>query len=257
MIASDTVLLRAQGVVSRALKSLPFAIRAALPVDPDDPPDMRLWLTRTLNTAKPGCFCGPPATVVRRLRWTALDAARRARRRLPRGRDDHVLQLPDASALDGVLDRLPPKKEWEEALENLAVDAASAAGSIVARAKPGLRRRKALAVLACLARSIAAVRADEGTTIAAVYVQQLVLDPAFLSLPLETPRRLQFRNAMSTLTDATVVPGPPEVRTNLRRTLHAVAEPWAQPRQWQEFAEAFDRQRRLRMAAQLPPRSGP
>lgn len=252
MIASDTVIWRAQHVVSRALRSFPFAIRAALPVDPDDPPDVRLWLTRTLDAGKPGRFHGPPAALVRRLRWTALDAARRVRRKLPRGRDDRVLQLPDATTLDGVVDRPPWKKEWVDALENLAADAASAARSTVSAVPPGAQRRKTLAVLSCLARTVAAVQADQGTKVAAHYVERLMLEPDFIGLPLAPDRRQHFRDAMAVLNaEATV--SPPGVRVNLRRTLRAAGEPWAQTRPWQEFANAFDRQRRLRLQSRRPP----
>jgi hypothetical protein len=233
------------------LKYFPASVRVLLPVDPADPHDLRLWIDETIR-AKPGRFAGLPGAIVRRLRWTALDIARKARRRLPRSRrDDRILLLPDSEPLDHVAATPPAEEQWASAIENLASDASAAAASLVDAAMAKCKQRKTCAVLACLARSIAAVRLDQGPEVAAAYLKHLACDPVFRQIPIAPGRRRRFITAMAAMNaaPASLNCSASKQRANVRRDLKAAGQPGAQNKVWKEFREAFNRHRAARLAS--------
>jgi hypothetical protein len=98
------------------------------------------------------------------------------------------------------------------------------------QAQPPHRTRKALAVLSCIGRTIAAVKSECGDEVCDEYLALLLADSHFQLLPLDKDRVSKFGSSVKAL----------ESTGNLRRDLHAVGIPWAGVKQWKEFEQVLE-----------------
>lgn len=217
---------RAQGQICRALRHEVIGARAMLPFDPTDRPDVGVWLRRQLATSRTERYDGTVAYTAKALCLDALTEARKARRHTDH-RDSKAVGMAGLGTLEALASKPPWWAGWPEALEWVADLVAGAARAVV-QAAPHARKRKAVAVLSCLGRTVAVMKSSFAPGIANQYIAHLITNTDFLALPLTPEHRTSFEVAVTMLSP----------RDNLRRALTAARIPWAGAKQWKEFARA-------------------
>lgn len=222
---AEVAVCRAQAVISCALQDADVGVRAALPFDPDDREDVRIWLRQKLSARQGRSYSGSVSSVTRSLVWEAKDEKRRATRRTYRS-------LRGITRIDGLpIEQLPSRiqepAEWSDALEWFAtLVATTALGLTSASANP---RRSADAILSCLGRTVAHVLSETNAQFAREFANRLCAHPSFVLLPLGRGKRQTFRSAIARLRDT----------GSRRRDLSAAGIHWPSNVQWHEFKSAL------------------
>ena len=157
---TEAVVERAQTKICRALRHEIIGSRAVLPFDPGDPPDVRIWIRQQMATSHSRRYEGTDAYTARAVCLDALSAVRQGRRHTHTERKEgktKAVAMAGLEALATIADQPPWWADWPEALEWVA-DLVSGAARHVVDGALDAQRRKAVAMLSCLGRTVAVIK---------------------------------------------------------------------------------------------------
>jgi hypothetical protein len=234
LVSQVTAVRAAQRVVSHTMRTRPQDVRARMPFDPDDPDDFETWARRELARHH-WDGAETEAYIIRRIVWAAMKAARRRSlhaspsqtNRIPLVGYRHRSEPGDPAADPAVSLDFSIENELVEEL--LACTMAAVASMIASSRCP---RRKARALLGCLARIGYDIKSELSIRSTQYFLDQLLVHPVFGQLLLACGWKQQFEGAIRSV----------QITGNRRRDLATAGWPCAGNDQWILFATALKHQ---------------